>query len=295
MAFTLTSRVGLQNGKDIPVLGFGTYESSTEEAYTSVKQALEAGYRHIQSVSNLIAIYLEYLNVIGYENEEACGRAINDFMKESNTPRNEIFYTTKLMANNGLEHARKAIHESVRLSGLGYLDLYLIHGPYPSKEARLASWKAIEEAIDEGLIKSAGVSNYGVRHLEELYETSPRYPVTINQLDLHPFMQRSEDVEYNKRRGIVLEAWGPLARAMRFNNPVLKRISESHSKSPAQVLLRWSIQKGYVPLPKSVKKERLAANKEIFDFELSNDDMNNLDQLDEYLVTDWDPIGDASV
>ena len=159
----------------------------------------------------------------------------------------------------------------------------------------MASWQAIEEAIDEGLIKSAGVSNYGVRHLEELYATSPKHPVTVNQLDLHPFMQRKEDVAYNKQHGIVLEAWGPLARAMRFNNPVLKRVSEKHKKSPAQVLLRWSIQNGYVPLPKSVKRERLESNKDIFDFELQQSDMDDLNKLDEYLVTDWDPIGDESV
>lgn len=108
-------------------------------------------------------------------------------------------------------------------------------------------------------------------------------------------MQRKEDVAYNKQHGIVLEAWGPLARAMRFNNPVLKRVSEKHAKSPAQVLLRWSVQKGYVPLPKSVKRERLESNRNIFDFELSEGDIADLDKLDEYLVTDWDPIGDESV
>ncbi|TIA72048.1 hypothetical protein E3P91_02223 [Wallemia ichthyophaga] len=280
MSLSITSSVFLKSGQRIPQIGFGTYESTSEEAYTSVKQALEAGYRHIDTAE-------------WYENEEACGSAINDFMAQSGVPRGEIFYTTKLMANDGLEHSRKAIRESVRLSGLGYLDLYLIHGPYPHKEGRLASWQAIEEAIDEGLIRSAGVSNYGIRHLVEL--SSTKHPVSVNQLDLHPFMQRREDVAYNKQNNISLEAWGPLARAMRFNNPILKRLSEKHAKSPAQVLLRWSVQKGYIPLPKSVKRERLKANKNIFDFELSQDDMAELDSLDEYLVTDWDPIGDASV
>ena len=216
-----------------------------------------------------------------YENEEGCGKAIRDFMNETKTPRSEIFYTTKLMANNGFEHTRKAIKKSLELSGLDYIDLYLIHGPYPDRDGRLQAWKAIEEAIDQGIIKSAGVSNYAIRHLEELYETNPKYRPTVNQIDVHPFMTRAEEVEFNRQHNVLIEAWGPLARAMRFDNPTLASIAKTHNKSPAQVLLRWSIQNGFIPLPKSVKKERLISNSQVFDFDLSKDEMDKLSQLDE--------------
>lgn len=212
-----------------------------------------------------------------------CGRAVRDFMKESGTPRSEICYVTKvrrirdtsvminadtfsvtkLRDNSTERHAAEAIQQSLDYAGLDYLDLCahssfrhrlklttadLIHGPYPDKTARLASWDAISKAVEQGKIRSAGVSNYGIRHLKELNEHTKatgcfvKTPA-VNQIDLHPFMQRREDVKYNEEQGIVLMAWGPLARGMRFDNATLKKVAEGCGKSPAQVLVRWGLQK----------------------------------------------------
>lgn len=196
-----------------------------------------------------------------------------------------MFYTSKLMNNNGYANAKRAIDKSVAACGLGYIDLFLIHSPYPDKKMRLESWRAVEEAKDAGQLKSIGVSNYAERHLQELYESKPKYLPVVNQVDLHPFMVRAELVKFCKAKNIVLEAWGPLVRGMRFQNKTLLKIAQAHGKSAAQVLLRWGLQHGFVVLPKSVHRERIVANADIFDFELSPGELAELDALDEYLVT----------
>ncbi|CCG81686.1 Putative uncharacterized protein [Taphrina deformans PYCC 5710] len=277
-------RISLSDGKSIPQLGFGVYEMSGREARRAVREALDHGYRHIDSAA-------------WYMNEKECGEAINDFIAASDglVKRADIYYTSKLRSNSTYEQAVKAIKKSVSECGLGYLDLYLIHSPYPNRAARLASWKAMEEAVEQGLVKSIGVSNYGTRHIDELLASRPAIRPVINQIDVHPFMARAEDVKYNQDRQIVVEAWGPLARGMRMNDETMVRIAEGHGKSVAQVLIRYSLQRGCVCIPKSVTTSRIMENKEVFDFTLSDQEMDTLNALDEGLVTDWDPIGDSSV
>ena len=230
MALTSQSFRTLSNGIRIPCIGFGVYEIDGRECVDAVYTALKNGYRLIDSAE-------------WYENEKETGDAIRQFMVDTKTPREEIYYTTKLKVNSTYDHARKAIRKSLKQSGLDYIDLYLIHGPYPNREARLASWKAMTEAVEEGILKSIGVSNYAERHLDELLSTKPKVKPVINQIDLHPFMTRESLVQYHKKHGIQLEAWGPLARGMRFSNQKLKTIATKYNKSAAQILLRWSLQK----------------------------------------------------
>jgi len=263
----------------MPRFGLGVYESEGQDCYNSVLWALQAGYRLIDSAE-------------WYENEEESGKAIRDFMAQTGTPRSEIFYTTKLMKNLGYEHVKRSIQRSLDLAGLDYLDLYLIHGPHPDKKARLDSWRAIEDAVAEGKIRAAGVSNLGVRHLEELYAAGLKVPIAINQMDLHPFMRRVELVEYCRSKGIVMMAWGPLVRGYRFDHPAVVALGKKHAKSPAQILLRWGLQKDFIVIPKSVKQSRIEQNKDVFDFQLDSEDMKALEDLDEHLVTDWDPSED---
>jgi len=263
----------------MPRFGLGVYESEGQDCYNSVLWALQAGYRLIDSAE-------------WYENEEESGKAIRDFMAQTGTPRSEIFYTTKLMKNLGYEHVKRSIQRSLDLAGLDYLDLYLIHGPHPDKKARLDSWRAIEDAVAEGKIRAAGVSNLGVRHLEELYAAGLKVPIAINQMDLHPFMRRVELVEYCRSKGIVMMAWGPLVRGYRFDHPAVVALGKKHAKSPAQIPLRWGLQKDFIVIPKSVKQSRIEQNKDVFDFQLDSEDMKALEDLDEHLVTDWDPSED---
>jgi diketogulonate reductase-like aldo/keto reductase len=282
MSLSLSSRVKLNNGLSMPRLGFGVYMISGQQCKQAVKLALQAGYRHIDSAK-------------WYANEAECGEAIREFCQETGTARKDIFYTSKLMHNTSFERAKKDIRKSVDACGLEYIDLYLLHGPYPGKKERLEAWRALEDGVEAGLLKSIGVSNYGERHLKELFERQPKIKPCVNQIDLHPFMQRSDLVRFCQVHDIVLEAWGPLARAEKWQDPTLKRLASEYNRSAAQILLRWSLQKGFVPLPKSTHAERIKANTEIWDFELSEASMKELDSLEEYLVTDWDPIGDKRV
>ncbi|KAF5341370.1 hypothetical protein D9758_012283 [Tetrapyrgos nigripes] len=266
---------GLRDGNTIPVFGFGTYELDGKDAYNTVSWALEAGYRHIDSAE-------------WYENERECGQAILDFCHKNNIPRSSVFYTSKLKNNNGYERVKRAIEKSVKDCGLGYIDLYLVHGPIGGPKARLESWKAVVDAQKEGKLKSIGISTFGIRHMKELVETDLPIPA-INQIDLHPFQTRNDIVSYCKEHGIVLEAWAPLVRGLRFNHPKIKAFAQKYAKEPAQILLRYSLQKGYVTIPKASSKVRIVANTKIFDFELEEADVDALDALDEGLVTDWDP------
>ncbi|KAF7311994.1 Aldo-keto reductase [Mycena indigotica] len=277
MVLSSQSTLELSDGNRIPLLGFGTYELDGMEAYNAVTWALEAGYRHIDSAT-------------WYENEKECGTAILDFCKSTGTPRSAIFYTTKLKLNDGYDATLKAIDFSLDQCGLGYIDLYLIHGPIGGKTARTECWRAICDAQKEGKLRSIGVSTFGVRHLKEILDMGLAIP-TVHQIDLHPFMARTEIVKICKENHIALEAWAPLVRGLRFNHPVIQKIATKYHKQPAQVLLRYSLQKNYVAIPKSSSKTRIVANLDIFDFELEEGEMLDLDQLDEGLVTDWDPTG----
>jgi diketogulonate reductase-like aldo/keto reductase len=198
------------------------------------------------------------------------------------------------MSYNGV---KTSVSETLEKTGLDYVDLYLLHAPYGGKQGRLGAWKALVEAVDEGKIRSIGVSNYGVHHLEELeawqgeQESKKKGSggvLSVNQIELHPWLARKDIVTWCKERGVICEAYSPLARATRLQDPLIQPIAKKYGKTPGQVLLRWSLQMGFVPLPKSVTKSRIEENADIFDFELSDEDMQKLDTGD-YSPSTWDP------
>lgn len=259
----------LSNGMKIPKVGFGTWQTPDGDvAETSVLQALEAGYRHIDTAA-------------AYGNEESVGRAI----KKSGINREELFITTKLWNNNhSYEKAKAAIDESLTKLGLDYLDLYLIHWPNPVDirenhiEANAESWRAMEEAVEAGKIKAIGVSNFRPHHLDALLETAKIKPV-VNQIFLNPSDMQPEVVEYCRNKDILLEGYSPLGTGKIFEVPELQEIAKDYNKTVAQVVLRWSLQHGFLPLPKSVTESRIKENIALFDFEITDADMAKIDGL----------------
>ncbi|ORY34629.1 putative aldo-keto reductase [Naematelia encephala] len=276
---SLAARLKMRDGHSIPQFGLGVYEMSDSETYNSVKWALEAGYRHVDTAE-------------WYENEGACGRSLSDWLKSSGTPRSEIFFTSKLMHNRTYASALSDLRLSLKKSGLTYFDLYLMHSAIGGPEIRKEVWRALCDAKEEGLVRSIGVSNWGAKHIQELLDRNAELPV-INQIDLHPFMRHPEIVDICEKNDIILEAWGPLARAMRFGHSVVVKAAKAHKKDEAQIMLRWGLQHGFVVIPKSVSQKRIVSNANIFDFELTKEEMAELDDLDEYLVTDWDVVDTA--
>ncbi|KAL8919705.1 MAG: hypothetical protein Q9208_006658 [Pyrenodesmia sp. 3 TL-2023] len=228
-----------------------------------------------------------------YRNESEVGSTILKFLSSkansSGLKREDIHFTSKLASNSSYDAARKSIKQSVKQCGLGYIDLFLLHSPYGGKAARLASWKAVEDAIADGEVKTGGVSNFGVKHLQELLASKPRVYPAVNQVEVHPFNTRTEITTFCQDHDTVVEAYAPLARALRMKHPVISSLSNKYSCTPAQLLIRWSLQHGFVPLPKSVTKSRIAENGDVSGFEIDAADMKQMDGLDEYLVTDWDP------
>lgn len=266
---SLTDTYTLSNGEKIPVVGFGTWQTPDGEvAESSVLAALKAGYRHIDTAAI-------------YGNEESVGRGI----AKSGVPREELFVTTKLWnANHSYELAQKAINASLERLGLDYIDLYLIHWPNPSEfrdhwqQANADTWRAMEEAVDAGKIRSLGVSNFLSHHIDALLETARIKPVA-NQIFLNPSDQQEDLVAYNKTHDILSEAYSPLGTGKIFDVPELNVLARVYHKTIAQVVLRWSLQKGFLPLPKSVHEKRIIENTQIFDFELSGKDMQAIDGL----------------
>lgn len=279
-SFSLASRTKLPNGLSMPTIQLGVYLTSGKETYQAVRWALEAGYRGVDSAQM-------------YHNERETGKAIVDFLESDanvhSLKRDDIHFTSKLASNSAYETARKAIKRSVKEAGLGYIDLFLLHSPYGGKQARLDSWRAVEDAIDDGEVKIGGVSNYGVKHLQELLDSNPRIPPAVNQIEVHPFNTRKDITSFCQQHNIVVEAYAPLVRALRMKHPTIVSLAKKYSCTPGQLLVRWSLQHGYVPLPKSVKKERIIENGQVGGFEIEAADMEAMDALDEYLVTDWDP------
>ncbi|ETS86182.1 hypothetical protein PFICI_00010 [Pestalotiopsis fici W106-1] len=281
-SFSLASKVKLPSGHLIPQIQLGLYMMSGREVLAAVPWALAAGYRGFDSAQM-------------YHNEAEAGRAIRKFLEdaEQNTQgldRQDVFYTSKLASNSeSYNTVRRSIRKSVEAAGLGYIDLFLLHSPYGGPEARITSWKAVEDAIQDGEVKSGGVSNFGVRHIEELMASNPRIKPSVNQIEVHPFNTQEEIRAVCAKHGIVVEAYGPLARAMRMKNPTILALAKQYSCTPAQLMVRWSLQHGLVPLPKSARKERLVDNVKVGHFEISEEDMAKMDALDEDLVTDWDP------
>ena len=261
------STMKLNNGLFIPSLGFGTYKISPAQAFASVQHALRAGYRHIDTA-------------MIYQNESEVGRAI----RESGIPREELFVTTKLWnADHG--NVRSAFDTSLKKLGLDYVDLYLIHWPVPE---RIASWKVMESIADEGLSRSIGVSNFTIRHLEEFL---PRASITpaVNQFEFSPFLYQKELLDYCKQKNIIVEAYSPLTRGARLQDERITAIAIKHKKSNSQILLRWCLQHGTLPLPRSVTPAHIDENLDVFGFSLSGEEMAALDSLNENFRVAPDP------
>lgn len=224
-----------------------------------------------------------------YHNEREVGQAIKEFLaspaNSEGLKREDIHFTSKLASNTSYDAARQAIKQSLNACGLDYIDLFLLHSPYGGKQKRLECWRAVEDAIADGEIRTGGVSNYGVKHLQELLDSKPRVHPAVNQIEVHPFNTRTDITTFCQKNNIVVEAYAPLARALRMKHPTVVSLSKKYSCTPAQLLVRWSLQHGYVPLPKSVKKKRIVENADVAKFEIEEEDMKQLDGLDEYLVT----------
>lgn len=259
----------LNNNYKMPNIGFGTFRTpSGEETEQSVLNAIKAGYRHIDCAA-------------AYGNEKSVDEAI----RKSGVAREEIFVTSKLWNDDkGYENTLAAFNRTLEDLQLEYLDLYLIHWPIAKaskenwKEANSESWRALEELYNQGKIKAIGVSNFLEHHLEPLFETAKIKPM-VNQIEFHPGMLQKEIVEFCKKHNILVEAWAPFSNGQVLNNPVLKEIADKYEKTVAQLTLRWIIQKGIVPLPKSVTPERIKSNLEVFDFEISAQDVERIDRL----------------
>ena len=273
MLHSLTDTLALANGTNIPCIGFGTWQSAEgDECYNAVLSALRAGYRHIDTAS-------------AYGNEESVGRAIADYLAESGTRREELFVTTKLWNDDhGYENTHAAIKLSLAKLGLDYVDLYLIHWPNPLKyrdcwqKANAHSWQAMEEAYEAGTLRAIGISNFYERHVDVLMQTA-RIPPMVNQIKLCPGQTQDVLVEYCKRLRMVVEAYSPLGTGGIFSNSCMKALAEKYGRSIAQLCIRWSLQRGYLPLPKSVTPERIAENARVFDFELSAADCTQIAEL----------------
>ncbi|MEN3156400.1 aldo/keto reductase [Priestia aryabhattai] len=256
-------KVTLNNGVEMPILGFGVYLIEDEnECEQSVYDALMAGYRLIDTAA-------------AYLNEEAVGRAI----KRSGVPREEIFITTKLWIQDaGYENTKEAFAKSLEKLQVDYLDLYLIHQPFGDV---YGSWRAMEELYREGKIRAIGVSNFHMDRLVDLMDHNEVIPA-VNQIETHPFTQQVESAKFMKENNVQIESWGPFAQGKHnvFENEVLVSLAEKHNKSVSQVILRWLTQREVVVIPKSVRKERIIENFNIFDFELSKEDMETIATLD---------------
>ncbi|TSB47788.1 aldo/keto reductase [Alkalicoccobacillus porphyridii] len=255
--------VTLNNGVKMPILGFGVYQvPDAQECENAVYEALMAGYRLIDTAA-------------GYMNEEAVGQAI----KRSGVPREELFITTKLWIQDaGYESAKLAFEKSLNKLQLDYLDLYLIHQPFCDY---YGAWRAMEDLYREGKIKAIGVSNFLPDRLMDLIVHNEIVPA-INQIETHPFYQQNDSAAFMKEEGVQHQSWAPFAEGLNnmFGNEVLTSIAEKHNKSVAQVVLRWLVQRNVVAIPKSVRKERIVENFDIFNFELSQNDIEQITSLD---------------
>jgi 2,5-diketo-D-gluconate reductase A len=256
--------ITLNNGVEMPILGFGVYQiPDAEECERSVLTALEAGYRSIDTAA-------------AYGNEEAVGKAIS----KSGIDRKELFITTKLwISNAGYDKAKEGFEESLNKLGLEYLDLYLIHQPYGDVHG---SWHAMEELYENGKIRAIGISNFQPDRVMDMIVFNKVVPA-VNQIETHPFHQQIETQQFLKENNVQQESWGPFAEGKNnlFNNELLAAIGKKYNKSIAQVVLRWMIQRDIVVIPKSVTKDRIVQNFEVFDFELATSDMEQIKTLDE--------------
>ena len=262
----------LSNGQTMPCIGMGTYRTRGQVTQQCVTDALEVGWRHIDTAE-------------WYDNEEHVGAAL----AASKVDRSEVFLTTKLQNNTSYEDTLRSIDTSLRKLCVQHIDLYLLHSPLGGRKKRLECWRAVEDAVLAGKVISAGVSNYGVKHLKELLESKPRVPCVVNQIEVHPFNQNETICTFCAEHGIKITAYAPLAAAERMDHPTILDIAKRHSVTAAEVFLRWGIEKGYQVIPKSSTKSHTVANSNVDSWHLTDEDNAELDSLDEGLVTDWDP------
>ncbi|WP_226037820.1 aldo/keto reductase [Aquibacillus saliphilus] len=259
---SITDYTVLNNGVRMPWLGMGVFQvEDGEEVIQSVRYALDAGYRSIDTAA-------------GYRNEAGVGTAI----KQSGIRREELFITTKLAnPDQGYESTLRAFEDSRQKLDLDYIDLYLIH--WPGKDKFKETWRAFEKLQKDGYIRAIGVSNFKIHHLESLKQDSDTIPA-VNQVEFHPLLNQQKLLDYCKSEGIQLEAWTPLMKG-NLNQPEITKLAAKHKKTPAQIVLRWDLQHGIVTIPKSVHQERIQENADIFDFTLSEEDMKTIDQMNQ--------------
>ncbi|VDC00133.1 unnamed protein product [Peniophora sp. CBMAI 1063] len=269
-SLSITSAIKLPSGHSIPRLGLGV-GYNPNECYSACMAALKHGYRLIDTAEM-------------YGNEEAVGKAVRD----SGIRREDIFVTSKVPHDS--PDVAASVKTSTEKLNIGIIDLYLIHSPHGGKDHRLKTWKKLVEAKASGALRDIGVSNYNVQHIEEIREAGFEMPA-VNEIELHPLDQQKPIVDYCAKNNIVVQAYCPLVRGA-FDHPTLQEVSKKVGKSVAQILVRWSLQKGFVPLPKSANAQRIAHNAEVFDFELSQEEMAALDALDkgDAGAISWNPI-----
>lgn len=255
------------NGNSIPALGLGTFRvENNDECREAVKHAIISGYRHIDTAQT-------------YHNEEKVGQGIKEGLEAAGLNREDLFITTKLwMTDYGRENVQSAYEASLKRLGLDYVDLYLIHWPGQDKDLITETWKSMEDLYNEGKIKNIGVSNFHVHHLEELLQEASIKPV-INQIECHPYLTQKELRAYLEAQKIVAQSWSPLMNGQILEDEVVKEIANELGKTPAQVIIRWNIDENIVVIPKSVTPSRIEENLNVFDFELSEDQLSRLNAL----------------
>lgn len=278
---TQDSTITLNDGNKIPIIGMGVYQTAPGVTEDVVYNALKVGYRHIDSAQV-------------YGNEAEVHKGVMKWVNESESnKREDVFYTTKIKDTfHGYELTKKSLLESLdRVSGFKYINLVLVHSPQSNREKRLGTWKLLQEAVDSGIVKSIGVSNYGERHLQELLDWEDlKYKPVINQIELSPWLMRSDLVNFCRSKDINLELYSPLTRGNKLGDEGLVAIASKYKKSPAQILIRWSLQQGFICLPKTEKLERASGNLDVFDFNIDEDDLESLSHRDAYIPYCWDPV-----
>jgi diketogulonate reductase-like aldo/keto reductase len=285
--------IKLNSNHNIPAIGLGVYQTASNTAAAIVETALRVGYRHVDTAS------------IYHNERETCEGILRFLADKSNNPsvtRADIFYTTKIWdTDHGTAKTEQAIEHALdRLRGdstpdepdrtLGYIDLLLVHSPQTNAPLRRETWQAMERAVASGRVRSIGVSNYGIAHLDELLSYA-QIPPAVNQVELHPWLQRRELVAYCQRHGIVLEAYSPLTRAHKLGgkDAGLVAVARRHARTEAQILVKWGLQRGFVVLPKSVHTDRIKENFNVADFDLTETDLQELGDPNSYYTTGWDP------
>jgi 2,5-diketo-D-gluconate reductase A len=264
--------VPLNDGHAIPVVGFGTFPRAGDDSRTTAISALDAGYRLLDTA-------------LRYENEEGVGRAVREY----DLPREEIIVCTKLAGrHHGYDETIKGFHESLANLGLDYVDIYLIHWPLPRLDKYVDSWKAMVKLRDEGLVRSIGVSNFTEEHLRRIIDATGVVPV-MNQVELHPYFPQAPLRAVHAELGVVTESWSPLGRGELLSEPTVTAIAEAHGVSPAQAILRWHVQLGAVPIPKSADPARQRANIDLFGFTLTDEEMATLSGMERGRIWGQDP------